>query len=445
MRSRFFATSLIAVGLVAAAGSVFSFSTPDERIRDSITRNHEYFREVYRHFHQYPELSEKEELTSQRLAAELRKLGFETTERVGGFGVVGVLRNGQGPTIMVRTDMDALPITEETGLPYASKNPGVMHACGHDMHMATFLGTAAALAGMKDQWKGTLVFVGQPAEEVVRGANAMIDDGLFTRFPKPDYALALHITGVMPAGQIGYRAGQAMAAVDSLTATLRGIDAHGAQPHRSVDPIVLGSEYVLKMNSLVAREVDPLVPALITVGSFHGGTKHNIIPASVELKLTIRNLDENVRTFLKQRVVDVAKELARASRAPEPKLEFVESVASQYNDPALTARLVPALRASSASVIDRPATMGGEDFAEFTNRGGFPGLLFWLGVTNPGVAQPWPANHTSRLAPDFDTAWPVGVGAMTRAVLLLQADAPGPFPMVKPAPVTVKNTVLPWM
>jgi hippurate hydrolase len=238
---------------------------------------------LYLDLHRHPELSGKEVRTSATLAAQLRQLGFEVSTGVGGTGVVGLLRNGQGPTVMLRTELDALPLTEATGLPYASESPGVMHACGHDLHMAAWRGTAALLARLRSRWHGTVVMVGQPAEETVKGARAMIADGLFTRFPRPDAVLAVHDRSDLPAGRVTWVAGWTMANVDSVDITLFGRGSHGARPELSVDPVVLAARVVLALQTIISREKDPLEPAVLTVGSIHGGTKHNIIPEEVKL------------------------------------------------------------------------------------------------------------------------------------------------------------------
>jgi len=244
---------------------------------------------LYRHFHAHPELSLQEEATAARVADELDRLGFAVTRRVGGHGVVGVLTNGSGPTVLVRTDLDALPLVEQTGAPYASATTGVMHACGHDLHMTVFLGTARVLSRLKAQWRGTLLMIGQPAEEKVQGARAMLADGLYTRFPRPDYCVALHCNAELPAGQVGVTEGYALANVNSVDILVRGVGGHGASPHKTKDPIVLSAQIILALQTIVSRETDPTQPAVVTVGSIHGGTKHNIIPDDVRLQLTLRS------------------------------------------------------------------------------------------------------------------------------------------------------------
>ncbi len=285
---------------------------------------------LYKHLHTHPELSLQEEQTAARLVREMEGTGFEVTPHVGGTGVVAVLRNGDGPTVLVRTDMDALPVVEQTGLPYASKvrgrdregkDVGVMHACGHDVHMTCWVGTAKLLAGIKDRWHGTLVFIAQPAEEIGAGARAMLDDGLFRRFPRPDYALALHCDATKPYGHLAYAEGLALANVDSVDILVRGKGGHGAAPHTTVDPIVLAARIVLDLQTLVSRETNPTDPVVVTVGSIHGGTKHNIIPSEVKLQLTVRTTKDSVRKHILDGIKRVAQAAALGAMAPEPEVK----------------------------------------------------------------------------------------------------------------------------
>jgi len=285
---------------------------------------------LYKHLHSHPEISFQEENTAKRIADELTKSGFEVTQKVGGHGVVGVLRNGAGPTILLRTDLDALPVKEQTDLAYASKvrtrddkgnEVDVMHACGHDIHMTVFVGTARLLAQqVKDKWQGTLVMIGQPAEERVGGAKAMIADGLFTRFPKPDFCLALHVDATLPAGTVGYVEGYAMANVDSMDIIIRGAGGHGAWPHTTKDPIVLAAQTILALQTIVSRETEPIEPAVVTVGSIHGGTKYNIIPDDVRLQLTLRSYSEQVRTNTISSIKRITRGLALAAGVPEARV-----------------------------------------------------------------------------------------------------------------------------
>ncbi len=278
---------------------------------------------LYQHFHTHPELSFHEKETAAHLAKEWEAVGAEVTTGVGGHGVVGIIRNGEGPTLMLRTDLDALPVTEQTGLGYASQvkvtNPddgtetGVMHACGHDIHIANIIGVARYLAANKDLWKGTLMMIGQPAEERGAGARAMLDDGLFEKFPKPDYAVALHVDASTAAGTVGYRAGYALANVDSVDITCHGRGGHGAYPHTTIDPIVQAAQLVLALQTIVAREVKPQEPAVVTVGSIHGGTKHNIIPDECHLQITVRSYADDIRKLLLESIERKAKGIAIAA------------------------------------------------------------------------------------------------------------------------------------
>ncbi len=299
---------------------------------------------LYKDLHTHPELSLHEFRSSARVAAELQKLGFKVTTKFGGTGVVGVFTNGKGPTVLVRTDMDALPVTEATGVPYASKvrtrdkndnEVGVMHACGHDMHMTCAIGTARTLVAMKDRWKGTLIVIGQPAEEVGAGAGSMLEAGLFKKFPKPDYCLALHCDATRPHGTVGYTEGLALANVDSVDILVKGKGGHGAAPHTTVDPIVLAARIVLDLQTIVSREINPTDPAVVTVGSIHGGTKHNIIPDEVKLQLTVRTTKDNVRKHMLDGIKRIAEGCAKAANAPPPvvTVDPSEFTPALYNDP----------------------------------------------------------------------------------------------------------------
>jgi amidohydrolase len=394
---------------------------------------------LYKDLHSHPELSLHEFRTSARMAAELKKLGFTVTTKFGGTGVVGVLENGKGPTVLVRTDMDALPVTESTNVPYASKvrtrdkndnEVGVMHACGHDVHMTCWVGTARVLAALKDQWKGTLVFIGQPAEEIGTGARLMLEAGLFKKFPRPDYCLALHCDATRPHGTVGYTEGLALANVDSVDITVKGKGGHGAAPHTTVDPIVLAARIVLDLQTLVSRETNPTDPAVVTVGSIHGGTKHNIIPAEVKLQLTVRSTKDSVRKHLLEGIKRIAEGCAKAANAPEPivKVDSSEYTPALYNEPALTKRIVGTLSNAlgAEKVTARPAVMGGEDFSRY-GRAGVPVFLFWLGTIPPErVAaaakeggKPLPSLHSPFFAPVPEPSIKTGLRAMSMAVLEL--------------------------
>jgi amidohydrolase len=374
---------------------------------------------LYLDLHRNPELSMKEDKTAARLATELKALGYEVTTGVGGTGVVGVLKNGAGPTVLLRTELDALPIEEKTGLAYAStakpvdrsgKPQPAMHACGHDIHMAGWTGAAALLARHKDLWHGTLVMVGQPGEEIVQGARAMIADGLFKRFPKPDFAIAVHDTSDEPAGKVLIVPGFGMASVDSVDVTIFGRGGHGAKPQTTVDPVVIAARTVLALQTLISREKDPLEPAVITVGSIHGGTKHNIIPEEVKLQITVRTYNPTVRKQLLQGIGRIAKAEAMSANAPrEPELKISESQDSTYNDPALSHRIEAALarRLGKANVVEGKPEMVAEDFGELGKAAGAPSVLIRLGAVEPkkyaaatAAGTPLPSLHSATFVPD---------------------------------------------
>ncbi len=422
-----------------AAKAVTALAIPKAEIQQRVADDLERLLGLYKHFHTHPELSLHEEQTAARLAAELKALGFTVTEKVGGYGVVGVLKNGPGPTVLVRTDMDALPVTERTGLPYASKvrvrdkngnDVGVMHACGHDMHMTCWLGTARVLTGLKDRWSGTLVFIGQPAEEIGAGAKAMLADGLFQRFPKPDYCLALHCDALGAHGHIAFTEGLALANVDSVDILVRGKGGHGAAPHTTVDPIVLAARIILDLQTLVSRETNPTDPAVVTVGSIHGGTKHNVIPNEVKLQLTVRTTKDSVRKHILEGIERIAKAAAAGARAPEPivKVDPGEFTPALLNDPALTRKTVGLFKEllGPERVHERPPVMGGEDFGRY-GRAGVPIFLYFLGTVAPErVAEarreggaPLPSLHSDLFYPVPEPSIKTGVLTMTAAVLNL--------------------------
>jgi amidohydrolase len=349
---------------------------------------------LYLDLHEHPELSFHETQTSQKMADGLKRLGFEVTTGVGGMGVVGVMKNGTGPTVLIRTDMDALPVPERTGLPYASKvmvkddtghDVPVMHACGHDLHMASWLGTATLLSQNKNRWHGTVVMIGQPAEERVAGAAAMLKDGLLTRFPKPNFAIAIHDSAAFPAGSVSVIPGFTAANADSVDITVFGKGGHGAAPDKTVDPIVLSARIILALQTIVSRETNPLDPAVLTVGSIHGGTKNNIIPDEVKLELTIRSYKDEVRAHTIEAIQRICKAEAMAVGAPkEPEVKVKETVHATYNDPALSERVTAALKKSLGEdrVVKGDPIMGAEDFSEF-GRAGVPSVIFWVGAVDP--------------------------------------------------------------
>ena len=430
---------LFAPALVAAA-MILQPVHADEALKDAVAADLSYLHDLYIELHQNPELSYHEEKSSARLAAELRGLGFEVTEKVGGFGIVGVLENGPGPTVLIRADMDALPVKELTGLDYASiattlNDDGlevpVMHACGHDIHMTVFVGAARRLAAMKDQWAGTLVMIGQPAEERGGGARAMLEDGLFERFPRPDYNLALHTSANLPAGVVGFTPGWALANVDSVDITVRGIGGHGSTPHMTKDPIVLASQIVLALQTIVSREISPQEPAVITVGSIHGGLKHNIISNEVKLQITVRSYSDEVRSKLLAAIERIAVNTGRVAGLPEDLLPIYylhadEATPSTYNDPVLSERLIARLSdVVSGGVIKVPPVMGGEDFSRYgRDEPKIPSVIFWLGGVDPvkfaesiDQGTQLPTLHSPLFAPLPDPTITTGVNAMTAAAL----------------------------
>ncbi len=398
--------------------------------------------ELYIDLHQHPELSFREEKTAAKMAAELRSAGYEVTEGIGGFGVVGVLRNGDGPTVLLRTDMDALPIKEQTDLPFAStvvakndagENVPVMHACGHDVHMAAWIGAANLLAGSKDRWRGTLVFVGQPAEEIVQGAKRMVDDGLFTRFPKPDFVLGIHVSHHVPAGQVGIVPGPASAASDSVDITFYGIGGHGASPHRTVDPLVMAARAVGALQTIVSREVDPFDAAVVTVGTFHAGTKRNVIADEAKLQLTVRSYKPEVQKKLLASIARIAKAEAAAGGAPrEPAITVIAPESSEVvmNDPALAERLKGSLQRGlgDGRVHIIEPVMSSEDFGVYGRAAGVPGIQLRIGAIEPGLFAEAreagrslliPGPHSPHFAPDHEPTIKTGVAAFTLSVMEL--------------------------
>jgi amidohydrolase len=403
---------------------------------------------TYKHLHENPELSTQEKESSALVAGELRKLGYDVTDHFGtydqpslaGYGVVGVMKNGPGPTVYVRTDMDALPIVENTGLPYASHvkakradggEVGVMHACGHDIHMSVFIGTARLLVQLKDQWSGTVVLIGQPAEETVGGAAAMLRAGLFTKFPKPDYVLALHDTSDLPAGKVAWREGTILAGADSVDITVRGKGGHGAAPQVSKDPIVIASEIVVALQTIVSREMDPQLPTVVTVGSFHAGTKHNIIPDEAHLQLTVRTMNPQQREKVLAAITRIADGIAAAAGVPADRAPVVEVatdfVPATINNPELTRRVGAALERAlgKENVLAAQPVMASEDFSLYALENPKPPIcMFALGAADPvkfqeaqakGMHLPGP--HSSEFAPLPEPTIRTGVKAMTSAVL----------------------------
>ena len=384
---------------------------------------------LYLDLHQNPELSMHETQTAAKLAAQLRSAGYEVTEHVGGTGIVAILRNGSGSTIMLRTELDALPVEEKTGLPYASKvhakddsghDVPVMHACGHDLHMASLVGTAEIMAHSKNTWHGTLVLVGQPAEETISGARKMIDDGFLTRFPKPDAGVALHVGNLLPAGKVGIAPGTYDANADSLRITIYGKGGHGSAPHTAIDPIVIAARTILALQTIPSREVKPGQMAVVTVGYIHAGNKNNIIPDEAELGLTVRTYKADVRKQVLAAIERITKAEAVAAGAPrEPTIEHYEATDSVFNDPSLAARLKGTLESALGKdnvVMEEPHTAS-EDYSVFIEQG-IASLYFSLGGANPeklaaaqAAGTTLPSNHSSLFAPDVEPALRTGITA----------------------------------
>ncbi len=394
---------------------------------------------LYRHLHAHPELSGLEEKTSRRLAEELEATGFQVTQGVGGHGVVGLYKNGEGPTIMVRADLDALPVHESTGLPYASeeraKDPdgwetGVMHACGHDVHSTVLVGTARLLMRCRENWNGTLIMVGQPAEETGTGALAMLEDGLFTRFPRPDCILGLHVAPPMPAGMVGYSEGATMAGCASLDLRICGVGGHGSRPHEVKDPIVMAAETILLLQTIVSREIDPKETAVVTVGSIHGGTRGNIIPDDVSLKINYRYFSPEVDRQIRSAIERIVRGVAIAAGVPEDRMPVLTTEMTGppiYSDPRISSRMAELFRTlfGEENVMKLDPLSASDDFAHF----GFvepkiPLFYFWLGVADPEkVAEsasenrPYPGIHNPSFAPVPEPTIKTGVKAMALAVL----------------------------
>lgn len=392
------------------SGSVIS---PAENVEQYLSSDIDFLVAFYKDIHQNPEISLQEEMTASKLSSELKKIGFEVSQGVGGHGIVGILNNGAGPQILYRTDMDALPMNEKTGLSYESQlmttyngqEVGTMHSCGHDMHMATWLGTARAMVAMKDQWKGTLMMIGQPAEEIGAGAKMMLDAGLYDRFGVPDYGLGLHCNPTIKAGQIGISEGFTMANTESVDIKVKGIGAHGASPHMSIDPVVVASMIVMDIQTIVSRNIKPIDDAVITVGAIKGGTKHNIIPDEVSLQLTIRTYKEEVRLLIHKRLEEISRGIAIAAGLPEelmPEIVIPEDFTpANYNDPELTNSVKESAKKAIGedNVVYAEPQMVGEDFAKYgSTEDNVPTVLYWLGTVKqekidkgdlPGLHSPY--------------------------------------------------------
>lgn len=431
--------------LIGAAALALAAPAAAQTLGGEVAKQMPSLMAIYKDLHANPELSFMEVRSAGILAAEARKLGFKVTEKVGGTGVVAVMENGPGPVVMVRADMDGLPVTEQTGLPGASKirvttkegvETGVMHACGHDTHMTAWIGVARLMAANKAKWSGTLVMIGQPAEERGAGARMMLADGLYTRFPKPQYALAFHDAAQFQAGKIGYTPGYALANVDSVDITVKGVGGHGAYPQTTKDPIVLASRIVGALQTLVSREISPLDSAVVTVGSFHAGAKHNIISDEAKLQLTVRSYSDEVRDHLLDGIARIAKGEAIAAGMPDDKMPVVsvdknEYTPATFNTPEFTEEMAAFLKASfgEASVVQMPPVMGGEDFSRFWREDkSIKSLIVWVG----GVPQAeydaakkegrtLPSLHSPFWAPDAPAVISTATEALTAMTMKLMA------------------------
>ena len=407
---------------------------PANELDQFILSDTEYIEQFYKERHAQAEISLEEKETAKALAQEMRKVGYEVTEGVGGYGIVAMMKNGKGPQILYRTDMDALPMQEKTGLPYTSQRTtvyngetvGTMHSCGHDMHMATWLGTARAMAAMKDRWSGTLMFIGQPAEEIGAGARMMLDAGLYERFGVPDYGLGLHCNSTLELGKIGICEGYIMANTEMVDIVIKGVGAHGASPHQSIDPIVVASLIIMKIQTIVSRNIKPIDDAVVTVGAIKGGTKHNIIPDEVTLQLTIRTYKEEVRQFIHKRLREISRGIAMSAGLPDelmPEVVIPDNFTpSNYNNPELT----KAFTASATKAIGKEQvqyvepTMGGEDFAWYgRTKHEVPTVMYWLGTVprEKIEAGNLPGLHSPYYYPDPTETIRTGVKVSSQALL----------------------------
>jgi amidohydrolase len=420
--------------LAMSAGAAGAMDVPAQKaaVDGVLNTDYPHLDALYKDIHAHPELGHQETRTAALLAKEMRALGFDVTEHVGGTGLVAIFHNGPGPTVMVRTELDALPMEEKTGLPYAShvqatwegKTTFVAHSCGHDIHMAAWVGTAQALTALKGQWHGTLMFIAQPAEESVDGAAGMIRDGLFTRFAKPDYGFALH-SGATTFGDVRYKAGVWSSTSDALEVTFKGRGGHGAKPHEAIDPILIAARFVVDVQAVISRERDPQQMGVITVGSIHGGSAGNIIPDTVVLTGTIRSYDPAVRAKLIAGIERTAKAEAAMAGAPEPVVKIVEGGKAVVNDTALTDRTAAVFKAAfgDKAILADYAGTASEDYSEFI-AAGVPSLYFGIGVYSPervaaakAGGPPLPSNHSPYYAPVPEPSIRTGVEAMTLAVM----------------------------
>ena len=397
--------------------AVASAQTPANTIDQLIDREMPSLLATYKQLHAAPELSMQEKKTSETVASQLRALGYAVTYPFGQYvepnatcyGVIAVMKNGSGPTVLVRSDMDALPVEEQTGAAYASQTKGVMHACGHDIHMTTLLGTAKLLTELKSKWHGTVMLIGQPAEEVVKGADAMLRGGVYEKFGKPDFVIALHDNSNMPAGQIGWFGGYFMAGADSINVTIRGMGGHGARPEATKDPVVMAAEFITALQTIVSRETSPLDSAVVTVGSIHGGAKRNVIPDEVQLLMTVRTYKPEVRKRVLASIDRIARGVALAAGVPDDRAPIVEllageSVEATWNDPALTERLAKALTRDMGtnSVVKMDPLMVSEDFGHFALDRKIPATMLNVGAVDPAKiasGERLPSLHSSKFLP----------------------------------------------
>jgi hippurate hydrolase len=429
------------LGLLATASMLAATPAQADDLTKAIADDLPSLMEIYRDLHSHPELSGEEVRTAAKLAAEARRLGFDVTEKVGGTGVVAVMKNGEGPTVLLRADMDGLPLEEKTGLPFAStvkaktrqgNETYVMHACGHDTHMTGWVATARQLAARKDEWAGTLVMILQPAEETGEGALAMLEDGLYTRFPKPDYALAFHDAAGAPAGYIGYAPGFALANVDSVDIRVKGVGGHGAYPHTTKDPIVLASRIVGALQTLVSRETDPQDPAVVTVGSFQAGSKHNIISDEALLLLTVRSYGDETRAKLLDGIERIARGEAITAGMPEDRMPVVtlrkaEFTPATYNSPEFSVEMAKLFesRFGKDRVVQSKPVMGGEDFSRYRRADeNIKSMIFWVGGVPMAEYQAaqidgtkLPSLHSAFWAPEAKKVIQTGAEALTAATL----------------------------
>lgn len=431
-------TLALSLTLLLAAAALAQNPAPSKQVQAASADVYK----LYVDLHEHPELSSHETQTAAKLASRLRSLGYDVTEHVGGTGIVAVMKNGDGPTILLRTELDALPVPEKTGLPYASKvvakddsgkEVPVMHACGHDVHMASIIGTAQVMAETKNTWHGTLILIGQPAEETISGAKAMIADGLMTRFPKPDVLVALHVGNGLPAGKVGVIPRYMSSNADSLKITIFGKGAHGSAPDKSIDPIVLGAKIVLALQTIASREVKPGEPVVVTVGYFQAGLKNNIIPDEAKLGLTVRTYDQNVRKKVLASIARIVKGEAEAAGVTKlPEIDHDEATDAVYNDPALAARMTKVLDEALGkdNVEQEPPQMASEDFSYFVEQG-IPGFYFSLGGANPekyaeakASGESLPSNHSPLFAPDAKPAIETGITAEVAVLRSLLNTSP---------------------